>query len=315
MKTDVKYLQSGRFIDAMEEMKQINMSDDAQEPYVDKATRPGCWQQFTALLTRFYRTQAVVKRQDTAVRFITMLFSSILLGWVFFDLDNNQTGTISRTSICFMCISLTGFTAQQSIPTMFKARPYIFRETKSGMYTMTPWVMARLVMEFPITLVESVFFTIPLYFMVGFEGHFGRYWVAWVISYHSIIASVELAASLVPSQELADATCALLNATCLIFAGFLVQYEALPVYWTWLYWISPIHYGFNAILSNEFEEIGDIDYEEGEVVYYQTGDDVIDAYNADQLDYEEYLVVMLGIIVVWRIAYIIVSLNIQHIKR
>jgi len=315
MKTDVKYRQSGRYIAAMDEMKSINMSDDAIEPTVDLATRPGCWRQFKALLARFYRKVAVVERETTGVRFMTMLFSSLLLGWVFFDLDKNQSGAISRTSICFMSISLTGFTAQQAIPPMFRARPYIFRETKSGMYTMTPWVLARLMMDFPITIVESVFFVIPLYFMVGFEGDFGKFWLAWFISYQAIIGSVELAASLVSTQELADATCALLNASCLIFAGFLVQYEALPVYWVWAYWISPIHYGFNAILSNEFENIGDIESEEGEPVYYETGDDVIDAYNADQLDFEQYLLVMIGIILVWRLIYILVSINVQHIKR
>ena len=121
------------------------------------------------------------------------------------------------------------------------------------MYTMLPWVIARWLIDFPVMLLQSLLMTVTVYFMVGLEGKFGKFWFAWFSSYYVNSAVIDFAAQLAATQESADGSCTIINSINLIFAGFFVTYDTLPVYFEWAYWISTLHYGFGAVGLNEFE--------------------------------------------------------------
>ena len=89
---------------------------------------------FRMLYGRNYNRSYVRKLDETLTKMGMIFLIGLMLGWCFYDIPNDQTGTISRLAICFMSVSLTGFSAQSSIPILFGQRNYIFRERKAGTY-------------------------------------------------------------------------------------------------------------------------------------------------------------------------------------
>lgn len=301
---------------AAHELKELeNLNRGLEEPTVDMSLRPGFFMLVKHLYIRNYNRVYKRKFDETLIRIAMIFFIGLLLGWLFYDLPNNQSGTISRLSVCFMSISLTGFSAQQSIPVLFNQRNYIFRERKAGMYTMAPWVVARWLIDFPVMVFESFLLTTTVYFMVGLEGHFGKFWFAWFSSYYVNSAVIDFAAQLASTQESADGSCTVINAVNLIFAGFFVTYDSMPVYFEWAYWISTLHYGFGAVGLNEFESIGDIEQNTTGINSFTDGDDVISQYNFDAFTYAEYMMIVWVLIAFYKTAYYLATEYIEHIKR
>jgi hypothetical protein len=47
--------------------------------------------------------------------------------------------------------------------------------------------------------------------------------------------------------------CSGLSSTVLsLFAGFLIKYESFPSFWTFLYWLNPLHYALEGIFVTMF---------------------------------------------------------------
>jgi hypothetical protein len=38
----------------------------------------------------------------------------------------------------------------------------------------------------------------------------------------------------------------------LFFVGLLIRFEDIPVYWKWLVYINHLHYGWGALMKNQF---------------------------------------------------------------
>ena len=57
---------------------------------------------------------------------------------------------------------------------------------------------------------------------------------------------------LFPDINVAMAVMPMFLLPLMVFSGFFVQSDSIPVYFRWIQWISPMHYGFVALCLNEF---------------------------------------------------------------
>jgi len=313
--SDELFLEHQRYQDAIDGLAKND--DGLEEPTVDWDLRPTWAMQMKALLWRDYNRVFVAQRENTYIRIAAWGMVSTILGWLFFDTKNTQGGTNTRAATCFMSLALTGFFVQQHIPFLLGQRGYIFREKKANMYSPVPLVIARQAIEIPINLCESVLMTVPLYFMSGMNGDFFKFWFAWTTAYITNASFVEMAISLASTEEMADALSSVMNAINMIFAGFLIQEDKIPIYFKPLHYISLAHYGVFAIGLNEFEadEYDVIPPDADGTSIFSSGQQVIDYYNFDQMAYGEYLLTFLGFLTVYKTITMLVFIYVEHIKR
>jgi ABC-type transport system involved in multi-copper enzyme maturation permease subunit len=123
------------------------------------------------------------------------------------------------------------------------------------MFRVGPYFFARICAETPHLMFFTVLFGAICYFMVGFNPAADRFFFFLLILLVNCAAAQSmgmLIASIVPTQQIAFAVAPLLITSLMIFAGFYINVGSIPPWFIWVYWISFFHYGFEALMLNEF---------------------------------------------------------------
>jgi ABC-2 type transporter len=121
--------------------------------------------------------------------------------------------------------------------------------------------LARSIAAIPVGLIDALYFGSLIYFLVGLALNQGD---ASVVNYFLFMLILFISAwtsglffSIYSSCVLTiTATHALLAVTLilmLLFCGFTVQPDVIPVYYVWIYWINYFSWLFRALVVNEFD--------------------------------------------------------------
>ncbi|XP_050366567.1 pleiotropic drug resistance protein 1-like [Argentina anserina] len=167
----------------------------------------------------------------------TVLDGGTYLGALFFAVIVAMFNGISELNMAIM-----------KLPVFYKQRDLLFYPAWA--YSIPGWIL-----KIPITLVESFIWVIITYYVIGFDPHIERFLKQYVL----LVCINQMASGLFRSMAAIGrsvivastfGTFALL--VILVLGGFVLSREAVPKWWLWGYWVSPLMYGQNAIAVNEF---------------------------------------------------------------
>lgn len=144
-----------------------------------------------------------------------------------------------------------------SIPTCHEQRAVFYKQRDSGFFPTSAAVVAQMLVQLPIQLVETLVFTSLAYFLTGLSraGHGSFY-----LTYLTVVLCTALAVGqtfrlivhLVPGLAQAQPISALLILLFVVFSGLTIKGADIPFYWKWLYWVNPLAWGLRALAINEF---------------------------------------------------------------
>ncbi|CAI0420438.1 unnamed protein product [Linum tenue] len=117
-------------------------------------------------------------------------------------------------------------------------------------YSLPPWIL-----KFPITLIEAGSWVFLTYYVIGYDPNAGRLFKQYLL----LCLVSQMASALFRFIAASGRTMIVANtfgsfALLSLFAsgGFVLSRENIKKWWIWSYWISPMMYGQNAIVANEF---------------------------------------------------------------
>lgn len=129
--------------------------------------------------------------------------------------------------IMILLMSMFG-TAQPALLSFPEERPVFLREYSTNHYSVISYFVSRLTMEAVVTAGQIMVQLLITYFLIGFQGNFGMYFVT---VYSLAMASTALAVALgcsVEDPKLAQEMLPILFVPQMLFAGFFVQTELIP---------------------------------------------------------------------------------------
>lgn len=145
-------------------------------------------------------------------------------------------------------------------------------------------------------------YSILLYYLVGFNADFERMviFVLLIVMIYSVSTFYVLAVGAVsPSLMIANIVAPFFSVFNLLFAGFYINVDSIPVYWTPFKYLSFVRYTFEALVVNEFQglefDCDDDDYG-GEGGCYETGDAVIGSLGFRDVSKYENIYILAGMI-------------------
>eukprot|EP01061_Rhynchopus_euleeides_P009011 TRINITY_DN1815_c0_g1_i1.p1 TRINITY_DN1815_c0_g1~~TRINITY_DN1815_c0_g1_i1.p1 ORF type:complete len:640 (+),score=277.97 TRINITY_DN1815_c0_g1_i1:77-1921(+) len=206
--------------------------------------------------------------RDTATlvaRFGMAVMLSLLIGIVFYDVgsdwgfDNDPT---SRSvdiqshfgALVFICVNSMFLTSQPMLLAFPLERATFIREYASGTYGTAVYLIAKTMLDVPAALVQQLLGTLVFYFLCGMNGNFGLIMLS--ISLLGVVcASLALvlgAATTAP--ETAMNILPGMYVPQILFAGFFISSESIPVWLRWVQWICPLKYGVNLCTLAEFTD-------------------------------------------------------------
>lgn len=127
------------------------------------------------------------------------------------------------------------------------------RERSSGAYDAFSYFVAKFFVEAPLNLVPCIIFTCILYWMVGLNPD--RFGYTILIMMFEVLTAISLGlwiSSAAPSFEVANGLGTPAIIIALLFAGYYINIESLPIVANWIPYFSFVRWSYQALAINEF---------------------------------------------------------------
>ncbi|XVE76288.1 hypothetical protein DITRI_Ditri12bG0160000 [Diplodiscus trichospermus] len=190
-----------------------------------------------------------------ALRLGTVVITGIVLGTMFWQVDNTPKGIQERLGCLAIAISTIFYTCTTETPEFIKERFIFVRETAYNAYRRSSYVFARSFIAIPSLIVLSLCFSLISFWSIGLTGGFAGFiffFLATCATFWAGSSLVAFIAGLFPDYFLAFVMAVAAVSYHFFFSGFLISRDRLPKYWLWLHYTSVVKYPYEAFLQNEF---------------------------------------------------------------
>ncbi|KHG25992.1 ABC transporter G family member 8 [Gossypium arboreum] len=134
-------------------------------------------------------------------------------------------------------------------------RPILLRETSSGVYRLSSYLIANTLVFLPYLLAIAIIYSISVYFLVGLCASWQAFayfvLVIWIIV---LMANsfVLFLSSLAPNYIAGTSLVTILLGSFFLFSGYFISKDSMPKYWLFMHFFSMYKYALDALLINEY---------------------------------------------------------------
>lgn len=184
------------------------------------------------------------------------IIMGIIVSLIWWQVADDQNGVQDRSGVLFFLTTNTMMTNVMGVLTTFGGeRGAVLREQENGMYTTLPYFVSRILCDLPVKILGTSLFGTIAYWCVGFQPDVEKFFMT--IGFLNLLAlagnSMGLfLACIFPDMAVALAIAPLIILPLVMFSGFVLNPESIPVYLAWLEWLSPTKYSFAAMAQIEF---------------------------------------------------------------
>ncbi|XP_030968617.1 pleiotropic drug resistance protein 1-like [Quercus lobata] len=212
------------------------------------------------LKANFSREYLLMKRNSFVYIFkLTQLFMMALIAMTLFLRTKMPRESVTDGSIytgaLFFTVIMIMFNGMAELsmtivklPVFYKQRDLLFYP--SWVYALPTWIL-----KIPVTFLEVGVWVFMTYYVIGFDPSPGRLFKQYLL----LLLVNQMASALFRAIGAMGRNMIVANtfgsfALLLLFAlgGFILSKDDIKKWWIWGYWISPLMYGQNAIVVNEF---------------------------------------------------------------
>jgi len=245
--------------------------------------------------------------RDTAslgARFGGTIFLNLLFGLIFLNAGKGNNGNSEDINAHFgalmMVMIFCMFGAAQPVALAFpQERPMFLREFTSNTYNAPAYFLSKLMIEAPLSFLQTLVSFILVYFMIGLKGNFIFIVLsAWGLSMCSCSVSVMLGCT-VPDVKQIMELAPLLYVPQLLFAGFFIRTSLIPVFLRWAQYLCALKYSMNLVLMTEFRE--DSEWCNTSPEARSNCDDIIHSNNIDPKHFYIYIILLFALFAAFRL--------------
>ncbi|XP_054790659.1 ABC transporter G family member 31-like [Prosopis cineraria] len=167
---------------------------------------------------------------------------------------DEYNGNLYLSALFFGLVHMM-FNGFSELPLMISRLPVFYKQRDNFFYTAWAWSSSSWLLRVPYSVIESVVWTVVVYYSVGFApsaGRFFRYMFLLFIVHQMALGLFRMMASIARDMVLANTFGSAALLIIFLLGGFIVPKGMIKPWWIWGYWLSPLTYGQRAISVNEF---------------------------------------------------------------
>ncbi|KAL8688194.1 MAG: hypothetical protein Q9218_005832, partial [Villophora microphyllina] len=215
------------------------------------------WRQILACTTReFWLVWG--DKPTLYTKFFIIVSNGLIVGSLFYDQPNSTEGAFPRGGTLFFSILFLGWLQLTELMKAVSGRVVIARHKDYAFYRPSAVALARVLADFPLIIVQVVIFGIIMYFMTNLYVDVSKFFIYELFVYTTTIcitALYRMFAALSPTIDDAVRFSGTALNLLIIFTGYVIAKPELvgqKIWFGWLYYINPIAYSFEGVISNEF---------------------------------------------------------------
>ncbi|QDS72894.1 hypothetical protein FKW77_007666 [Venturia effusa] len=211
------------------------------------------------------QVRASVKRQyqiiwgDKATFIIKQgatLVQALISGSLFYNAPNNSSGLFIKGGAIFLALLYNSLLAMSEVTDGFFGRPILAKHKNFAYYNPAAFCIAQIAADVPILFFQVTVFTIVLYWMTALKATAAAFFTFWFIVYlvtFVMTAFFRMVSAAFPNFDAASKVSGFAVTAYVTYVGYEIAKPKMHPWFVWIYWINPLSYGFDALLSNEFK--------------------------------------------------------------
>ncbi|KAJ4109141.1 ATP-binding cassette transporter snq2 [Fusarium oxysporum] len=189
-----------------------------------------------------------------------IISNGFIVGSLFYGQTEDTASAFSRGGTIFFSILFLGWLQLSELMKAVSGRAVVARHHDYAFYRPSAVSLARVLLDFPVIAVQVCIFGLIMYFMTGLDVDVSKFWIYMLFVYTTTImvtALYRMFASLSPEIDTAVRFSGISLNLLIIYTGYVIPKTQLLkdyIWFGWLYWINPISYSFEAVLTNELSD-------------------------------------------------------------
>lgn len=238
----------------------------------------------------------------------------LVLGTIYINIGYDKTGIVKRLGLFAFTLTFLLSSTTETLPIFINERPILLRESSSGVYRLSSYLIANTLVFLPYLLVVAFLYTVSLYFLVGLCSTWQAFTffvlVIWVIV---LMANsfVLFLSSVAPNYIAGTSLVTILLAGFFLFSGYFISKNSMPKFWQFMYYLSMYKYALDALLINEYSCLLTrclIWYQENSTCMV-TGQDVLEQRGLHERQRWTNIYVLIGFFVFFRVLWLMVLIR------
>eukprot|EP01135_Chromosphaera_perkinsii_P004470 Nk52_evm10s283 gene=Nk52_evmTU10s283 len=178
---------------------------------------------------------------------------ALLLGSVFHNVTSNIKGFRELFTLCYATVAALSLAYYDFFPRFLRSRPLFVRETRSDCYKPVSYYLSVVFVDTSLRFVFTLLFALVAYLPINYRMSFLNFlffYVVIFVYFDVVVAFSYLASVVLDTNGSVNAVLTLLKVLGIMFAGYGVYAQDLPVYWLWFFWTSHFRYALQALLGS-----------------------------------------------------------------
>ncbi|OQE21726.1 hypothetical protein PENSTE_c011G08630 [Penicillium steckii] len=191
-------------------------------------------------------------------KYFIIISNGLIVSSLFYGESMDTSGAFSRGGALFFSILFLGWLQLTELMPAVSGRGIVSRHKDYAFYRPSAVSIARVVVDFPAIFCMVVPFTIIVYFMAGLDVTASKFFIYFLFVYTTtfcITSLYRMFAALSPTIDDAVRFAGIALNLLILFVGYVIPKQTLisdSIWFGWLFYVNPISYSYEAVLTNEF---------------------------------------------------------------
>ncbi|KAL8815294.1 MAG: hypothetical protein Q9223_005559, partial [Gallowayella weberi] len=191
-------------------------------------------------------------------KFFIIVSNGLIVGSLFYNQPDTTDGAFTRGGTLFFSIIFLGWLQLTELMKAVSGRVVIARHKDYAFYRPSAVSLARVLADFPLILVQVIIFGVIMYFMTNLDVDVSKFFIFELFVYTTTICITALYrffAALSPTIDDAVRFSGTALNLLIVYTGYVIAKPQLigqKIWFGWLYYVNPLSYSFESVLSSEF---------------------------------------------------------------
>ncbi|EAW07735.1 ATP-binding cassette transporter [Aspergillus clavatus NRRL 1] len=196
-------------------------------------------------------------KPSTLTIVIGRISMALIIGSMYYGTPIATAGFQSKGAALFFAVLMNALISVTEINSLYDQRPIIEKQASYAFVHPFAEAFGGIVSDIPVKFVSAVMFNIIFYFLAGLRYEPSQFFIFFLFTFISTLAMSGIFRTLAAATKTLSQAMALAGVIVLaivIYTGFVIpvtQMSSIP-WFSWIRWINPVFYTFEALVANEF---------------------------------------------------------------
>ena len=184
-----------------------------------------------------------------------LTFQGLIVGSLFYNMPATSAGAFTRGGVLFLILLFNALLAMAEMTSAFQAKPILLKHKTFSFYRPAAYGIAQTVVDIPLALIQVLILDLIIYFMSDLQRTASQFFISvlilWIVTMamYSFFRGV---ASVCKTLDSATRITGIAIQALVVYTGYLIPPRKMHPWFSWLRWVNPVQYGFEALMANEF---------------------------------------------------------------